>query len=92
VVQHDAFEGLPSVTLLPLTSDLRGLPLVRVPVEPGEETGLRVPSEVQVDKAMSVPREKIGPRVGALDEGTMQRVDEALGRFLGLGWSVARGE
>jgi len=80
------------VAPLPLTKNLRGLPLVRVPVEPGEETGLRVPSEVQVDKAMTVPRERIGPRIGALDEGTMQRVDEALGRFLGLGWSVARGE
>lgn len=89
VVQHDAFEALPSVTLLPLTSDVRGLPLVRAPVEPREETGLRVPSEVQVDKAMTVPREKIGPRIGVLDEDTMKHVDEALGRFLGLGWSVA---
>lgn len=86
VVQHDAFEALASVTLLPLTSDLRGLPLVRVSVDPGEETGLRVASEVQIDKVMTVPREKIGPRLGALDEGTMQRVDEALVRFLGLGW------
>jgi len=85
VVQEDAFEALPSVTVLPLTSDLRGLLLVRVPVEPGEETGLRIASEVQVDKIMTVPRGKIGPRLGSVDDGTMRRVDEALARFLGLG-------
>lgn len=88
VVQHEAFEALPSVTLLPLTSELRGLPLVRVPVEPDEETGLRVPSEIQIDKVMTVPRERVGPRIGALDEVTLRRVDEALGRFLGLGWTM----
>lgn len=88
VVQEDAFEALLSVTVLPLTSDVRGLPLVRVPVEPGEETGLRIASEVQVDKIMAVPREKIGPRLGSLDDSTMRRVDEALTRFLGLGWSL----
>ncbi len=87
VVQHDAFAALPSVTLLPLTSELRRLPIVRIPVEPGAATGLRVPSEVQIDKVMTVPREKLGARIGTLDEGTMQRVDEALGRFLGIGWT-----
>jgi len=92
VIQHDAFEALPSVTLLPLTSDLRGLPLVRVPVEPSSETGLRIPSEIQIDKIMTVPRDKVGSRIGALDAPTMQRVDEALGRFLGLAWSLASGE
>ena len=91
VVQHDAFEELPSVTLLPLTNELRGLPLLRIPVEPGKKTGLRVRSEIQVDKAMTVPREKIGPRLGTLDEGTMQRVDEALVRFLGLVGGTAAG-
>ena len=65
---------------------------MRVPVEPGEETGLRIASEVQIDKIMTVPREKIGPRLGSVDDGTMRRVDEALTRFQGLGWSLARGE
>jgi mRNA interferase MazF len=63
-----------------------------VPVQAGEETGLRVPSEIQIDKIMTVPREKVGPRIGALDEVTMQLVDQALGRFLGLGWSMRTAE
>lgn len=89
VVQHDVFAALASVTILPLTSDVRGLPLVRIPVAPGPESGLRVPSEVQIDKIMTVRREKIGRIVGSLDASAMRSVDEALTRFLGLGWSPA---
>jgi mRNA interferase MazF len=88
VVQDDAFAPLPSVTVLPLTSDLHGLSLLRIPAAAGPGTGLRVPSEVQVDKVLTVPRDRIGSRLGGLDEYAMQRVDEALRRFLGLGWSA----
>lgn len=37
---------------------------------------------------MTVPRDTIGPRLGSVDAGTLRRVDEALTRFLGLGWSL----
>jgi mRNA interferase MazF len=84
VVQHDAFSALSSVTVLPFTSDLRDFPLVRIPVEPGPETGLRIASQIQIDKIMTVPREKLGRRLGALDDDALRVVDEALGRFLGL--------
>jgi len=84
VVQHEAFDALGSVTLLPMTSDLRRLPLLRVAVDPGPGVGLRLSSEVMIDKIMTVPRSRIGRRVGALDVDTLAKVDEALGRFLGL--------
>lgn len=88
VVQHDAFDALASVAVLPLTSDVRDLPLVRIRVAPGPEVGLRVPSDIQVDEIMTVPRDKIGRTLGSLDEDAMRRVDEALARFLGLGWQA----
>jgi mRNA interferase MazF len=84
VVRHDAFEALPSVTLLPLTSDVRDLPLLRVSVPAGRESGLRLESQLQVDKIMTVPRSRVGRRVGTLDEEVMRAVDEALKGFLGL--------
>jgi mRNA interferase MazF len=87
VVQHDAFAALASVTILPLTSEIRSLPLIRIPVAPGPESGLRVASEAQIDKIMTVRRDKIGRTVGSLDASAMRTVDEALTRFLGLGWS-----
>jgi mRNA interferase MazF len=89
VVRHDAFAALASVTILPLTSDVRGLPLVRVPVAPGSATGLGVASEIQIDKITTVPRDNVQRTLGALDDNALQRVDEALRRFLGLGWGAA---
>lgn len=83
-VQDDAFSALPSVTLLPITSEIRDLPSLRITVEPGHEVGLRRRSQVQIDKAMTVARAKLGRRVGTLDRETLERVDQALGRFLGL--------
>jgi mRNA-degrading endonuclease toxin of MazEF toxin-antitoxin module len=37
-----------------------------------------------VDKATTVPRAKIGPPIGRVDEETMQNVDQALRGFLSI--------
>lgn len=84
VVQADAFDMHPSITVLPLTSELHKTPLFRIPVETGKETGLRVASQIMVDKATTVPRSKIGPRIGHVNAETMRAVDHALRDFLGL--------
>ena len=84
VVQNDAFDALPSVTVLPITSEIRDLPPLRISIEPGPRSGLRRSSQVQIDKIMTVPRTKLGQRIGHLDESTMSSVDLALGRFLGI--------
>ena len=85
VAQSDAFAGLESVTLLPLTTDLRNWPLFRVSVEPTRENGLRQRSDVMVDKAATMSRNKIGRSIGRLDPATMQAIDTALANFLGFG-------
>lgn len=84
VVQADAYAGHPSVTVLPLTSELHDAPLLRITVEPGEETGLRRRSQVMVDKATTIPRAKAGGRIGRVDEATLATVSRALAGFLGL--------
>ena len=84
VVQDDAFRALESVTVLRLTSEIHPWPLFRVTVEPSESNGLRKPSQVMIDKAVTVPSRRIGQRIGRLDDATLQRVDTALARFLGL--------
>ena len=58
IVQADAYAEHPSITVLPLTSELHDVPLLRVTVEPGGETGLRRRSQVMVDKATTIPRAK----------------------------------
>ncbi|HEV2300141.1 MAG TPA: type II toxin-antitoxin system PemK/MazF family toxin [Stellaceae bacterium] len=84
VMQSDAFAELPSVTVLPLTSDLQPAALVRITVEPNRENGLERASQVMVDKATTIPRAKIGRRIGGLDDVMMQEVGSALAAFLGL--------
>jgi len=85
IVQADAHAGHPSITVLPLTSELHDTPLLRITVEPGEGTGLRLRSQVMVDKATTIPRAKAGNRIGRLDEATLASVSRALAAFLGIG-------
>jgi mRNA interferase MazF len=44
VVQADQFAELGSVVILPITSTLVDAPLLRLPVEPSSDNGLRAPS------------------------------------------------
>jgi mRNA interferase MazF len=84
VVQADAFDRHPSVIVLPLTSEIHDAPLFRVTVTAGGETGLRMISQIMVDKATTVPRVKLGPRIGRVDAATLEAVNQALRGFLGL--------
>jgi mRNA interferase MazF len=58
VIQSELFESLGSVTVLPVTSELRAAPLLRIAIEPSTGNGLRKKSQVMVDKIQTVPRDK----------------------------------
>ncbi len=85
VLQDDVFNAIPSVTVLPLTSDLMNFPLFRLDVDATAENGLQKRSQIMVDKAGTVRRDKIGRRIGRLDSTTMLVASTALRKFLGLG-------
>ena len=84
VIQSDLFAAHPSVTVLPVTSELRPIETFRIAVEPTRKNGLRERSQIMVDKATTVPRAKIGPRMGRINAATMQAVNQALRGFLEL--------
>jgi len=84
IIQSDLFAEHPTVTVLPITSDLREAPLLRLTVQPSPENGLRSPSQIMVDKAHTVLRDKVGQRIGRLDGATMVAVNRALALFLGF--------
>ncbi|MDO8263175.1 MAG: type II toxin-antitoxin system PemK/MazF family toxin [Gallionella sp.] len=84
VIQSDLFDTHPSVTILPVTSELRVAPLFRISVNPSELNALTKPSQVMVDKPQSVAREKVGAVIGRLDDETMLAVNRALAVFLGF--------
>ena len=85
VVQSDAFEAMPSVTVLLLTSEIHDAHLIRITLRPSAENGLRAISQVMIDKAMTVPKTRVGAVIGRADADTMTAVSVALGRFLGVG-------
>lgn len=57
----------------------------RLTVEPNTGNGLRRPSQIMVDKIISMPRSRIGDVMGKLDDDTMVRLNRALAFVLGLG-------
>lgn len=84
VIQADQFNVHSSVTVLLITSTLVEAPLLRVTALPSAENGLQQPSQVMVDKAMTVKRERIGPAFGRIEPDTLLQVERCLAVFLGI--------
>jgi len=84
VVQSDAFSGIESVIVAPLTTTLGRLPLVRLRLAPDNSNGLIKPSDVMVDKLSALPRSKIGPQFGFVDQATLDSVSDAIRSLLDL--------
>lgn len=85
VIQSDLFNPThPTITILPLTSDLRDAPQFRITIEPSMTNGLRKVSQIMVDKTMTYRRDKVGERLGQLDSDTLVRINRALAVWLGI--------
>jgi len=84
VIQADPFSEHASVTVLPVTGALVAAPLLRVSVQPNAGNGLQKPSQVMVDKAVTVQRDKVGPAFGCLDAEALVEVERCLAVFLGI--------
>jgi mRNA interferase MazF len=84
IIQSDLFQEHPSVTLCLLTSHLRQTPLIRYEVEPSSDNGLSVTSQVQIDKLMTIPRQKIGAVIGRLSAKQMNEITRLLVLWIGV--------
>jgi mRNA interferase MazF len=82
VIQSDLFEEHPSLTVLPITSHLVDAPLLRVGIGPG--SGVERASQIQIDKAQTPRRERIGSVIGRADDATLRAVNRALAVFLAI--------
>ena len=91
IVQDDSFDATDSITVCAFTTDPIEAPLFRLPVEPNARNGLRSACRLMVDKITTVPRSKIGVRVGRLDDEDVVRLNQAVMVFLGLAVSPRRG-
>lgn len=84
IVQDDSFDATDSITICAFTTDETEAPLFRLPVEPNERNGLRTTCRLMVDKITTVPKSKVGTRVGRLDDEDVLRLNRAIVVFLGL--------
>jgi mRNA interferase MazF len=84
VIQSDQFAAAATVSVLLVSGTLVDAPLIRIRIEPSPENGLRKPSQIMVDKIVTVRRDKAGPPIGRLDDEIMLTVNRALALFLGF--------
>lgn len=83
VVQSDTFNAThASVTLCPITSEVIDADLFRISVAAGSRTGLERPSQVMVDKIVTVPRSAITRTVGRSSDAELAAVSFALAHWL----------
>jgi mRNA interferase MazF len=84
VIQSDLFEAHSSVTVLPITSALVEAPLLRITVQPTPQNGLQKTSQIMIDKALTVRKDKAGLTEGRLERETMLEIERCLAVFLGI--------
>jgi mRNA interferase MazF len=85
IVQADAFNAHhPAFTVCPITSEISGDSLYRIPVSATDQTNLLDDSEIEIDLVQAIRRERVGGLIGKASDDTMILVDQALRRWLAL--------
>lgn len=91
ILQDNRFDKTDSITICAFTSDPTDAPLFRPLVEPSDENGLRSACGLMVDKITTVPKGKLGKRIGWLADEDLVRVNRAVLVFLGIAAPSERG-
>ena len=84
VVQSDSLRNVDSVLVSLVSSTQRDAPLFRLFIEPLPSNGLKVKSQVMVEKTAAIPRAKCGKIIGRLDEGSMVALNSMISFVFGL--------
>lgn len=84
IVQEDRFDQTSSITLCAFTTDPTEAPLLRMLIEPTDRNGLKSASRLMIDKITTVPKARLGKRIGKLNDEDTVRLNRALTVFLGL--------
>ena len=84
IIQADLTLPAPTMTYLPITSDLKHVPDVRISIAPDPTNGLERESEVMVDRIQTSSLNRFGVVIGVIDVRTLRLVEAALSLHLGL--------
>lgn len=84
ILQNAKFDATPSITACPLT----GTPVenvhARFTIAPSAANGLTIHSHVMIDKILTIPKAKVGRRIGRLDPSDLALLNQRVILFLGL--------
>ncbi|MBR0866692.1 mRNA interferase MazF [Bradyrhizobium diazoefficiens] len=84
VIQSDVLNAADSVLVVLLTGMIADAPLYRLSIEPTASNGLKLVSQVMVDKVLAYPRAKCGPVIGHLSGADMLALNNMLSVMIGL--------
>lgn len=85
VIQGDVLNRDAQSTVVALmTSHRQDAPLLRLTVEPTADNGLKVVSQVQVNRLLSLPANKVGPPIGRLSDREIVELNRLLALVIGL--------
>ncbi len=85
IVQTDALPAEHgSVIVCQMTSDIAEAPDFRITIEPAESNGLLMRSQIMADKPVTIRRERVGRKIGSLNDNDIDRLNVALAFIMGL--------
>lgn len=84
VVQSDQFDATLSIIVCPLTATETIAEPARFAIAPSQTNALQVRSYAMVDKLSSIPKTKMGRRIGQLEANDVGLLDQHVILFLGL--------
>jgi mRNA interferase MazF len=67
-----------------IPTDPTDAPLLRMLIEPTERNGLSSASRLMIDMITTVPKARLGKRIGKLNDEDVVRLNRALTLFVGL--------
>ena len=83
VIQSDLLADLDSVVICPITSAIRDA-VFRISIGPSPVNGLEKPSQVMVDKPVTLPRVKVSAPVGRIEPEEMRSIERAILLVIGV--------
>lgn len=84
ILQSEKFDATRSITICPLTGTGVEAVYARFAIAPSAANGLTAISHVMVDKISTVPKSKLGRRIGQLQPGDISSLNQNVALFLGL--------
>lgn len=84
IVQSNLFSMHASFTVCPITSHLIKTPLFRLLISPDVNNGLKVVSQIMIDKIMTIHKDKIHQKIGNISSEQLKEVNQALKCWLSI--------